>query len=608
MNHLASFADWAFEPFPERVLAGSILDRFRDMVERHPARIAVTEPDRSITYAEFGEAVERLGGAISAAVTDRPGPVAILLPNDGRYVRALRGVLAAGRGFVPLDSGHPHDRNVRIARLSGAAAIVTAADAMRTAGALFGDLPAVDVDEPRGYAPARSPGPEDLAWITYPSGSTGNPKGVYQNHGNVLADIALSTEILRLSCADRLCLFVPPSHIQGSRIVLGALPNGAAGHPLSFGSLTPADVAAEIRRHGITVFRSVATIFTQVAATLADGERFDSLRIVYLGGDRVSWSDYDRFLRVCPPGAVFGTHLGATECSTYLHWLVDPALRPSSPLLPLGRPLPGRTVQLLDDDNRPAADGEAGEFVVSSSRFNALGYWNDPDLSARAFTPDPGDPQARVYRTGDLGRRRPDGLFEFVGRKDQQVKISGIRIEPGEVETALRGCSGIGEAALVVRRDEAGVAKALIAYVEPLPGTRGLKSRHVMAMASQVLPRQMRPAQIFVEDALPRLPNFKIDRARLAALDAARASNPASIVLDPLTAGVIRAFERALSMEGVAAEDNLMSLGADSLQGLEVIEELEALFGIAVPDDVFAAMESIRELAGWIEAEKRAIA
>jgi acyl carrier protein len=209
----------------------------------------------------------------------------------------------------------------------------------------------------------------------------------------------------------------------------------------------------------------------------------------------------------------------------------------------------------------------------------------------------------RTFRTGDLGRLRPDGLFEFVGRKDVQIKLRGFRIEPSEIEGALRNCVGVRDAAIVVRRNAAGVPRAAIGYVELSKGVRGMQPRHLLAMVSQVLPRHMVPASIFIEPDLPRLVNMKLDRQRLVELDRTRLEAEAKRSTNPLIATIIEIFEQALEVSGATAADNFFSLGGDSLQAVEVIAALEQRLGMEIPDDVFDTALSIDELARWIASQ-----
>jgi acyl carrier protein len=260
-------------------------------------------------------------------------------------------------------------------------------------------------------------------------------------------------------------------------------------------------------------------------------------------------------------------------------------------------------VTIADDVGRPVAQGEIGEFVVAS-RYIALGYWGDPELTARAFKVDPTDTGIRSFRTGDIGRIRPDGLLEFVGRNDQQIKLRGHRIELGEIEFALAGCDGVEDAAVVVRRDGAGLPRSLVAYVEPRRGNGELRPRDLKSILWKRLPQYMIPATINMIDPLPRLPNLKIDRTRLVQIDTARMEQMVVPIDDPLIAELVRIFESVLGDVKATPDDNISSLGGDSLQAVKVVLELESRFGIAIPVDVFESTQTIRELAGWVAVQK----
>jgi acyl-CoA synthetase (AMP-forming)/AMP-acid ligase II/acyl carrier protein len=314
----------------------------------------------------------------------------------------------------------------------------------------------------------------------------------------------------------------------------------------------------------------------------------------------VTWSDFDAFRRGCPQNAFLSILLVSSECfSNHIQWFVDGRAREAGSEIPVGHVTPGLTVALVDERGDPVADGEVGEIVVAS-RHLAGGYWNEPELTARTFSADPGDPTVRILHTGDLGRRRPDGLFEFVGRKDHQIKLRGHRIEPGEIESALCGFSGVRDAAVVVRREDAGAPRSLVAYCELDAEGRGLLPRHLLSQLSRTLPEFMVPADLFVVEALPRLPNMKVDRDRLAELDAERQAAAGDGRGGPLLHEVTGIIETVLGVSGATPEDNLSSLGGDSLQAVAIMAELEARFGLSVPSDIFAARRNIRDLASWI--------
>jgi len=576
------------EPLPATCGAPATCDEslaacFAAVARERPDQLALVDPRGSLSYADLAALVEKLAGAIEAAGAARPGPVAILLGHDARFPAGILGALATDRGCVPLSADDPATRTQMIAADSQAAVVLSAGELAERARELFPHLPVIDMQESlaqESRPPRRTPSATDLAYIIYTSGSTGRPKGVYQNHRGMLDDLRRAAVNIGLSPQDRQALFYPPSLISGFRVALGSLLSGGTLYILPPRQLTPAGVAREIARHRITIFRAVPTLFRHVVESLRPQERLESLRMVLLGGDRVEWRDWDACRRACSPQCRFGVHLGATECSLYLQWFVDEDLRLRSPRLPVGRVLPDFDVMLLDEAGRAVGDGEAGEFWVRGPNL-ALGYWRDPERTARAFRADPADPARRTYRTGDLGRRRPDGLYEYLGRKDQQIKLHGQRIEPGEVEAALRDIAGVRDAAVVVRRNPLQTPLALVAYLE-LEGPVEVSTRELRRQLAQRIARHMMPARILITKELPRLPNLKIDRARLAQMDAQRTGAAAATQEVPrsrLESQLCEIYARLTGSARVAPRDDFFELGGDSLGTLLLITEIRQRLG-----------------------------
>jgi amino acid adenylation domain-containing protein len=600
----AGQSDWPFDPIPPEAVERPLMDLFRETAHRFADRLAVQDQILRLTYGELAREVEALGAATSAAAGARPGPVATLLPSDARAPTALLAAFAAGRGVVPLDVADPPGRIRLIAQNAEPAVLITTAALAPAAKDLFApDVPVIEVDgwrPPQAGGDLNGAGPEDLAYIIYTSGSTGQPKGVFQNQRGLLHDLIQLVNGMRISCEDKLAMVFPASVVAGLRSMFGALITGAELHMLPPNELGSVGLARELRSRGITLFRSSGTLFGRLVQGLEPGERLESLRMVALGNDRVDWSHHDAFRRICRDGALFACHAGATECSTlFVEWIVDEAARGDGVRLPVGRPFPERRVSLVDDEGRPVPDGEVGEFQVSS-RYIAQGYWRDPERTARAFRADPADPLARVYRTGDLGLRRPDGLYEFLGRRDHQIKLHGVRIELGEIEAALRACQGVLDGAVVVRCGADGEARALAAYIQLQSGVTGLASRHLLAMLSQRLPAHMIPAAVIILDELPWLPGSKIDRMALDRVDRQRCARPPDGVSDPLQARVARVFEEVLGVTRATADDSVLSLGGDSLQSVDLVLHLERELGVPVSLEAFQQSQSIRNLAEWI--------
>jgi amino acid adenylation domain-containing protein len=598
--------DRPFESFPVAALDHSLIDRFEAIVNRFPDRLAVQDSTCRLTYAELAATSTRIAMAISSVAIREEGPVAILMRSEARFVSAIIGVLATGRAYVPLDAAQPLSRNEVIARQSGAAALISADELAHEARRLFpGETPIIDVgrlEERPPIRPLRRPGPDDIAYILYTSGSTGTPKGVYQNHRGHLHDLMQLTNTLHLTSEDRLSLVYPISAASPCRDLYGALLNGGSIHLLPPKEFEPRDLAEEIRKRGITVLHSSPTLFRRLAEAVQPGDRLDSLRVLYLAGDRVDWSDVQRFRKICRPEAFFYITFASTECMVHTHWFVDERLQATSTRLPIGRTAPDWNVTLVEENGRAVADGEVGEVVVSS-RYLALGYWSGPS-SRQPFPADPRNPGNRMFHTGDLCRRRPDGLLEYVGRKDQQVKIHGYRIEPAEIEHAFLHYPEIAEAVVLVRKTDGGIPKSLVAYVRLNEGVKNLLPRHIAAMVQQRLPGYMIPWPIFIVADFPRFASLKIDRVKLTQLDVEGEKHASRAPEEPITEEVVKIFEKVLEVINATPDDNVASLGGDSLQAIEIAAELEFHFAIAIPAQVMESAQTIRELAEWIANEK----
>jgi amino acid adenylation domain-containing protein len=598
-------ADQPFEPFSVAALEGSIIDRFDAVALRFASRLAIQDARVSLTYADLAALVERIAAATHAAIEDCPGPVALLLPADAQFPAAILGVLASGRAYIPLDSNFPIERNRLIASQSGACAVISIGDLVGEARSLLSDdIPILDLmvlpEAPRLPSRVR-PGPDDLAGIVFTSGSTGLPKGIALNHRSLLQRAQQTTNATHVSAVDRVLLLSSPSVSRGGKCIYYTLLNGASLHIVRPQDWDPPSLAKLIRDRAITYYSSVPTLMRRIAESLNPGERLDSVRLVYLGGDRIEWSDLEACRRSFARNVFLYASFSGTECGTHLHWFIDRALSHPAIQPPAGRPASACNVTIVADDGSPVADGEIGEIVVASPSI-ACGYWQGVDLQVRAFPSDPADPKVRVFQTGDLGRRRPDGLIEFLGRKDRTVKLHGQRIDPTEIESVLRTIPEVRDACTIVRKSETGDPRSLIAYVVLQAGVRGLLPRHLHRILMKKLPPHMVPAQFVVVDELPQLPSFKVDRVRLEQFDAERVIEVRDRLDDPLLDEIANIYEAVLGVRGVTPDDNVQSLGGDSLQAVSIQLELEQRFGVLFPEEIIQQRPSIRKIAQFLIA------
>ncbi len=594
-----------FEPFPESAVEGSIIDRFEAVATCYPEHLAASDDTVSLTYADLSRLAGRIAAACAAATTDRPGQVAILLRNEARYSAAMLGVLASGRAFVPLNAGHPVERNILIVSHAGVVAIVSAGElASNLRQAVPADIPVLDLDAPGNHPPlprtARAR-PDDLAYIPYTSGSTGRPKGVQRHHRSLLHYAWQTSNAMVLAPSDRMVSFNSPSLTEGLIIAFCALLNGASLHCMSPIDLPPAALAAKLRARRITVIWSVPRLFRHLVEALPAGERFDTLRLVSLAGDRVDWGDIAMARRGCVADARIRVGFGSTEAGVHAQWFVDEALRGKSIRLPVGREPADQRLMLRDANGDSVADGEVGEVVVAS-RSVAFGYWQDQEATARAFAVDAADPTIRIYRTGDQALRRPDGLIEYVGRKDQQIKLSGHRVELGEVESALMSCNGVRDAAVVVRRNESGVPRSLSAWCEKDQIAGDVPPRDLSAMLAAVLPQFMVPATITIVAELPRLSNFKIDREELRRRDQlAHEDKPAASPQTATETLLAELWSEVFEADAIGRDDDFFALGGDSLAAATIGIGVHDALGGEIDLSMFAEHSTLAELAAAID-------
>jgi amino acid adenylation domain-containing protein len=608
--------DRPFTAFPAAALDAPLVARFLDIAARYPDRVALADDFDVFTYAELGALVARIAAALPRR-TAAAAPIGLLLDHDCRFPAAMLGVLASGNGYVPLDAGYPAERTRAIAAHAGVAAIVTTERFLgRARGLVHPGIPILSLDSlppatiPADALPTLRPdaAADDLASILYTSGSTGEPKGVFQSQRGVLHDVLQYVNAVHITPDDRLTLLYSPATAGAVRDIWGALLTGASLHVIPpRGGIE--SVADALRRIDPTIYHSVPVLMRHLSAWAGrNAAQFAGVRLGYIAGDRLDAGDVRAFFTLFPAALLY-TGLGATEASTiYVHRFIRPDTILSGERVPVGGAMPERSVHLLDGDDNEVPTGEIGEIVVASP-YVAQGYWRAAQTTAARFYNDPQRPGWRRFRTGDLGRIRPeDGLLEHHGRADDMVKIGGHRVELAAVEAALKALPGIRDAAALVRpRLSAATEPVLVAYCQPsdetLPDEEDLR-----AALGRALPPAMVPAELISCPALPLLSNFKIDRAALRRADAERmataldgaADDPAGNALAQVIAAEIG---RLLRLNGAVRQDqNLFALGMDSIAVIELGAALQRRLGRPAPLDVIVAERTPERIAARLAA------
>ncbi|GAA3026763.1 amino acid adenylation domain-containing protein [Streptosporangium longisporum] len=620
-----------------------------------PDAVAVVAGEVSLTYAELERRAGRLARLLRSRGVGVGDRVAVLLEQSAETAVAVLGVLKAGAAYLPLDPEHPAERLAYVLSDAGARAVVTTPELRDRAP---GDLPVVLAAGPDGRGAEYEDGPDgndgepvpgvtpdDLAYVIYTSGTTGRPKGVAVQHRQVMVYLAGVRERLEIEPGGVYGLLQSLAFDFGVTIFYLCLMSGGALHLIPSRTAGP-ELAAYFRRNGLDYLKITPS---HLAALLADATPEELLprRLLILGGEAAprAWAAGLAATGRCRVVNHYGPTEATVGVTTYP--VVPGSVVPDGPdgvssdavagggtvaagtVLPIGSPMPGALVRVLDDDLRPVPAGVPGEIFLGGDRL-ARGYLNRPALTADRFLPDPyGAPGTRMYRTGDLGRWLPGGELEFLGRRDLQLKVRGYRVEPGEIEAVLAEHPGVAHAVVELRGGR------LVAYlVAPAAGGRAsngatpngavadgavlggatlngdaaadgavLSGAELRSWLAQRLPDYMVPARYLWLDELPLKSHGKVDRSRLPDPGAEAPSAGSVPPETPLEETVAAIWADVLEVERVGALDDFFDLGGHSLLAMRVIARLRK----EVPGRVPTVLElfknrTVRDLARLLES------
>ncbi|WP_201769698.1 non-ribosomal peptide synthetase [Amycolatopsis orientalis] len=566
-------------PLPERALHA---DFFR-LAASDPGRVALVG---SLTYGELAERALRTASALVAQGA-RPGDrIAVVLPKGPEQVVAVLGVLAAGCAYVPIGVDQPPARRNRILKLAEVRLAIT--DDTSRAGTAVAVVPAAAASFPPLPA-AAMPDPDESAYVIFTSGSTGEPKGVEITHRSALNTIDDLNARFGVGRDDRVLAVSALDFDLSVYDVFGLLSVGGSVVTIDEDDRRDARRWHElVTGHGVTIWNTVPALLDML---LVVAPSVPSLRLVLVSGD---WVGLDL------PGRAADLRFvalgGATEASIWSNFTEVTEVDPEWRSIPYGKPLRNQAFRVVDELGRDCPDWVPGELWIGGAGV-ARGYRGAPDLTADRFVEVGG---TRWYRTGDLGRYWPDGTLEFLGRRDQQVKIRGHRIELGEIEAALLEAPGVTQAVAAVHGT--GADRRLVAAVT---GTSEVDS--VLADAATRLPSHMVPERLVPVDRIPLSANGKLDRAAVAALAA-----PAPVEVmeeprgewEPAVAGLWREL---LGLETVGRRQNFFTLGGDSLRATRMLETVRQRYDVVLPlRSLFAepTVEGVaRELAALVPGE-----
>ncbi|MEU5263750.1 amino acid adenylation domain-containing protein [Amycolatopsis sp. NPDC021455] len=544
-SNLAKWNDTA-APVP----AATLPELFARQVARTPDATAVVFESESLTYAEFDARVDRLARALRDRGV-RPGDVvAVRLPRSLELITAVYAVHRAGAAYLPVDPGYPADRVAFMLADARPALVLT---------------PDTDLGEP-GSGPLPTVSPDHPAYVIYTSGSTGRPKGVLMSHAGIVNHLAWMQAGHPLADGDRVLQKTPSSFdvsvleffrplIAGAALVV-AKPDGHRD---------PAYLLETIRAERITVLYVVPGILDGILGL--SEEDSPSLRQVFCGGEALTAALAERCAKTLTAELVnlYGPTEVAVDATAHVV---------TGTPVPIGAPVWNTRAYVLDGRLSPVPPGVPGELYLAGAQL-ADGYLHRGGLTADRFLADPfGGPGARMYRTGDLVRWRADGVLDYLGRTDEQVKLRGLRVEPGEIAAVAAEHPGVREAAVVLREDRPGDQR-LVAYFAGDAGPDELRD-HVAAF----VPRHLVPSAFVPLAGLPRTPNGKLDRKALPAPDlTVTTSREARDAREEILCGL---FADVLGVERVGIDDGFFDLGGHSLLATKLVSRIRAAFGAEI--------------------------
>ncbi|WP_067460931.1 non-ribosomal peptide synthetase [Actinomadura macra] len=565
---IGSFNDTAAAYPAERCLHELV----EDQADRTPAGVAVLSDGEAVTYLDLDERANRLAHYLRDLGAGPESLVGICVERGAEMAVAVLAVLKAGAAYLPLDPEYPADRLALMLNDTDTVLVLTQVPLVEKLRGhrgrkvcLDGPADAERIARCAPERPRRAGTPENLSYVIYTSGSTGSPKGTLIRHRGIVNYIWWMAVDFPLTPGDRVLqlaalsfdisvyeMFWPWS--RGATVVL-ARPDGYRD---------PQYIVDTMVREKITAAHLVPSMLRAMLPLVADGSL--PLRWLFASAEALTLDVLQEWERRNPRTELLNLY-GATEVSVdSTVWHCDA----SAGAVSVGGPIANTRVYVLDEWGRPVPIGVAGEAYLAGDSVGR-GYHERPGLTARRFVPDPfGTPGRRMYRTGDLVRWSPDGLLEFLGRLDHQVKLRGFRVEPGEIEAALTAHPGLAHAVVVPREEPRG-RKLLVAYI--VPTTSAPTTSDLRAHLQSRLPDYMIPAAFVVLESLPLNPNGKVDRAALPAPEGSRPDLETDFVAPrtPLEKTLADVWSAVLRLENVGVHDNFFALGGDSILSIQVM-------------------------------------
>jgi amino acid adenylation domain-containing protein len=580
---------------------------------RTPNVVAIQQEDEQLTYRELNERANQLAHYLRKIGVGPDVPVGICLESSSLTLAvSLLAVLKANGACLPLDPGYPKDRLKFM--VEDAQTPVLLSNQQLAAGLAGAGIKTVLVDSNWGSIaqesrsnPENNITPSSLAYVIYTSGSTGKPKGVMLTHGGLVSYMAAAVKVYGLKPSDRVLQFssisfdiaieeMYPTWMTGATLVLRSKDFSLAG----------SDLLQWARHQKLTVLSVPTAYWHELVHELSEtgASLPESLRLVIVGGERAQPHLLEAWRKAAGARVRWINTYGPTETSVIATSYELPSSGSLPSPLPIGRPIANTKIYIVDENLQPVPVGVAGEIHIGGPGL-ARGYLNQPESTAAKFISDPfsPDPEARLYKTGDLARYLPTGEIEFVGRRDFQIKIRGFRVEPGEIEAVLARHSSVREAVVVAREDGLN-NRRLVAYVVPAAGS-GSSAAELRSFLKKELPDYMVPSDFLVLDQWPLTPNGKVDRAALPAPESRQAlTEDYGAPSDPIETQLLALWEEIFAKRGISIRDNFFELGGHSLLAIRLMRRIEQAFRRKLPLAILFEAPTIEQLAAILRQDR----
>ena len=571
-----------FTLLPKEWIDVPIIEHLQKIAIDFPDKTAIVFNGKQISYSEFLKEIANKTIELKKQLNSQQ-PIAIWLDIEPNFIITKFACLALGIPYVPLDANFPIQRNIDIIKHADVQIVVTNKEFKKQIETSC-NIPLFVLDEDTLIYKAvqenkinTSPTSESISYIIYTSGSTGKPKGVYQNQRNHLHDVWQYINYIQLHSDDRVSYCYSPSVNGSIRDTFGTLLIGATLYLTNIKKYSISSLNTYLLDNEISIFHAIPTIFRTLF--LVHKKLFlPQVRIIYLAGDRIFRSDFELYKTNFSDTCSLYIGIGSTENATlFRHWLLDKQTVVESNLVPVGYSIEDREMTIRDSSNNIVDQGEIGEIFVKS-KYLSLGYWNDSELTQQYYTSYPDG--SREFKTGDLGKVLENGLLEFVGRKDKQIKINGHRIEIDEIRAAILRIQGVDNVAIIYR--EINEQFKIVAYIQTKQEESLIKQE-----IQSILPNFMVPSYYYFIDEIPLLSNYKLDFNTINLIDKENNNLELTNIITPHTTEekIKQIWSKYTGNSAYSTAVSWADTAANSIDLLNFLVDIEQEFNIHFPTD-----------------------